>query len=364
MRKYVSCPYLSCWSLNASPTNGFVGVGLDDDLLFLLELVVALVDDIGRVGQKVHDRVEQELNALVLDRRAAHDRRHLQREGGAANGRSEILGGDRLLVEELLGEHVVDVGHLVDDVVASFGGLFGEFGRDRLLPHGLAVVAVEIEGLADDRVDDPLERRLRADRDLELDRVVPELLLEHVGDALVIGARVVHLVDEGDARHAVALHLPVDRDRLALDALARVEHQDRAVEHAKGPLDLDREVDVPWRVDDVDVVRLELLLGAVPDAVRRRGLDRDPLLALEVHRVHLGADAVLAAHLVDFVDAPRVKEDSLGERRLARVDVRRDADVADAFDGDACGHGNVLLFWGGRGAGAREHLGCGGAEDT
>src|ERR1700722_14634562 len=78
------------------------------------------------------------------------------------------------------------------------------------------------------------------------------------------------------------------------------------------------------------------------------GLDRDPLLALEIHRVHLGADAVLAAHLVDFVDAPRVVQDSLGERRLARVDVRRDADVTDAFEGDACGHGSVLLCAGGK----------------
>ena len=92
-----------------------------------------------------------------------------------------------------------------------------------------------------------------------LDRVVPELLLEHLRDALVVGARVVHLVDERDARDAVALHLLVDRDRLALDALARVEHQDRAVEDAEGALDFDGEVDVAGGVDDVDVVRLELL---------------------------------------------------------------------------------------------------------
>ena len=139
--------------------------------------------------------------------------------------------------------------------------------------------------------------------------------------------------------HVVALHLPVDGDRLALDALAGVEHQDRAVEDAERALDLDGEVDVPWGVDDVDVVVLELLLRAVPHAVRRGGLDRDALLPLEVHRVHLGADAVLAAHLVNLVDAARVKEDALGQRRLARVDVRRDADVADAFEGDSGGHG-------------------------
>ena len=295
-------------------------------------------------GQVVDDAVEQELHALVLDGRAAHDGRHLQGEGGAADGGAELLGRDGLLVEELLGERVVDVGDLVDDLVArGLGGALGVLGGDRLFADDLAVVAVEEERLADDGVDDALERRLGAHRDLELDRVVPELLLEHVRDALVVGARVVHLVDEGDARDAVALHLLVDGDRLALHALARVEHEDRAVEDAERALDLDGEVDVARRVDDVDVVGRELVLRAVPHAVRRGGLDGDALLALEIHRVHLGADAVLAAHLVDLVDPARVEEDALGERRLARVDVRRDADVADAFEGDACGHGSVFL---------------------
>ena len=177
---------------------------------------------------------------------------------------------------------------------------------------------------------------------------MPELLLEHLGHALVVGARVVHLVDEGDARHAVALHLLVDGDRLALHALARVEHEDRAVEHAQRALHLDGEVDVAGGVDDVDVVVRELILRSVPDAVGRGGLDRDALLALEIHRVHLGADAVLAAHLVNLVDSTRVEQDALGERRLARVDVGGDADVADAVEGDACGQGMSLLLGFGR----------------
>ena len=46
----------------------------------------------------------------------------------------------------------------------------------------------------------PSKSDLGAHRDLDLDRVVAELLLEHVRDALVVGARVVHLVDERDAR--------------------------------------------------------------------------------------------------------------------------------------------------------------------
>ena len=97
---------------------------------------------------------------------------------------------------------------------------------------------------------------------------------------------------------------------------------DDAVEHAQGPLHLDGEVDVPRGVDDVDVV-------LVPLGVGRGGGDGDAALALELHRVHRRADAVLAANLVDRVDPVRIKEDALGQRGLARVDMGADTDIAD-----------------------------------
>jgi hypothetical protein len=49
---------------------------------------------------------------------------------------------------------------------------------------------------------------------------------------------------------------------LRLDTGDRVEHRDRAVEHAQRPLDLDREVDVAGRVDDVDAVVVPLTSAA------------------------------------------------------------------------------------------------------
>ena len=64
----------------------------------------------------------------------------------------------------------------------------------------------------------------------------------------------------------------------------------------------------------------------------RRGGDRDSALALELHAVHGGTDLVLAADLVDRVNLPGVIEDALGQGRLARVDVRTDADVSDLAD--------------------------------
>ena len=220
---------------------------------------------------------------------------------------------------------IVEVGEALDQVVTVLLGLVEELGRDVLFAHVLAVVAVEVEGAHVDEIDDAVELVLGADRHLHVERVVRELLLQHLRDAPVVAAGAVHLVDEGEARNLVAAHLAVDRDRLRLHAGDRVEHQDGAVEHAQRALDFDGEVDVAGRVDDVDAV-------LAPLAERGGGLDRDALLTLQIHRVHLGADAVLAAHLVNRVDTAGVIKDALGERGLARVDVGRDADVAYFLD--------------------------------
>ena len=69
-----------------------------------------------------------------------------------------------------------------------------------------------------------------------------------------VGAGAVHLVDEADARHVVLVGLAPHRLGLRLDAGDAVEHGDGAVEHAQRALDLDGEVDVAGRVDDVDAV--------------------------------------------------------------------------------------------------------------
>ena len=93
----------------------------------------------------------------------------------------------------------------------------------------------------------------------------------------------------------------------------------RTIEHAEAALHLDGEVDVARGVDDVDLV-------AVPEARGGSGGDGDPPLLLLLHPVHGGGAVV---HLTDLVADAGVVENALGRRRLAGVDVRHDADVAD-----------------------------------
>ena len=143
-------------------------------------------------------------------------------------------------------------------------------------------------------------------------------IVDHLEAALKIGADAIHLVDEADPRHAVFVGLAPHRFRLRLDPGDRVEHRDRAVEHAQAALDLDREIHVARRVDDVDPV-------VEPKAGRRGRSDRDAAFLLLLHPVHRRGAFV---HLADFVGAARIVENPLGGRRFTGIDVRHDADIA------------------------------------
>ena len=167
-----------------------------------------------------------------------------------------------------------------------------------------------------------------ADRQLQADRLAGDAV-DDVGDALEeVGADLVHLVDEHDARHVVLVGLAPHGLGLRLDALVAVEHADGAVEHAQRALDLDGEVDVAGGVDDVQAL-------LAPEARRRGGRDRDAALLLLLHPVH-GGGALM--DFADLVGLSGVVEDPLGRRGLAGIDVGHDAEVAVVLDRVRAGH--------------------------
>ena len=97
-------------------------------------------------------------------------------------------------------------------------------------------------------------------------------------------------------------------ERLGLDALGRVHHQDCALAGGQAPRDLVGEIDMAGRIDQVqlDTSCAVLRLVVHPNGL---GLDRDAALALEIHRVE---------HLLGHLASARVPVTS--RRRSASVD--------------------------------------------
>ena len=232
---------------------------------------------------------------------------------------------DRGLVLDVRLEHlVVEVRDRVDQLVVVLVRLLGQLRRDLGRLELLAEVVLVDDRLHLDEVDDAGERVLLADRDLHGHGVRAEAVAHRLHGGEEVRAGAVHLVDEGDARNLVLVRLPPDRLGLRLHACDGVEHGDGAVEDAQAALDLDRKVHVAGRIDDVDAM-------VAPERRRGSRRDRDAPLLLLGHPVHRRGALVHLAHLVG---AAGVVEDPLGRRRLARVDVGHDPDVADAVERD------------------------------
>ena len=110
-------------------------------------------------------------------------------------------------------------------------------------------------------------------------------------------------------------------DGLRFDALARVHDEQRAFARGKRARNFVGKIDVPRRVDQVELVFVAVLCSVVEaDAF---GLDGDAALALEVHRVE-----DLRAHFALGERAGEL-EQPVGQRGFAMVDMRDNAKIAD-----------------------------------
>ena len=135
--------------------------------------------------------------------------------------------------------------------------------------------------------------------------------------AIGVGGRQVDLVERGDDLEVVLHRQVAVGQRLGLDALGGVDHQHHALARGQAAADLVSEVDVAGRVDEVQGV-------ALPIDTHVLGLDRDPPLALQVHRVE-----VLRAHVAG-IDGVGDLQNAVAERALAVIDVGNDREVANA----------------------------------
>ena len=228
-------------------------------------------------------------------------------------------------LEVFVHQFVIGLGGGLEQIFPEPVAFGPDLGRDLFLVEGRAeIVLVPDDFLHPDQVDDAPELFLGADVQLYRHRVCAEALANLLEHARKIGAGAVHLVDEHQPRHVVAIGLPPDRFRLRLDPADRVEHDAGAVENPQRTLDLDGEIHVTGRIDYIDTVLVELLLHAVPETGRGGRGDRNAALLLLLHPVHDGGAVVDFTY---FVRNARVEQDPLRGRRLAGIDMGNNADV-------------------------------------
>ena len=192
-----------------------------------------------------------------------------------------------------------------------FGNLF-----DLIL--GAHAFVVPHDRLHGHQVDDALKLFFLADRQLNRYRTRIEALADGVDRMLEVGAHLVHLVDEANARDPVLIGLPPNGFRLRLDAMHGIEHGAGAIEHAQRTLHLGGEVDVAGGVDDIDA-------NVFPETGGSGRGDGDAALLLLRHPVHRRRAFM---DLTDAVRASCIEQDALRRGGLTGIDVSHDADIS------------------------------------
>ncbi|ABA49010.1 hypothetical protein BURPS1710b_3780 [Burkholderia pseudomallei 1710b] len=297
--------------------------------------------NVDRRRQEIDHGVEHALHALVLERGAAQHRLDFARDRTVAQ-RLDDVGFRQIAFFQVL-VHQVFAGFRsrFDHLFTPFLAGVGELGRN--------VDVVELRALRrfvpNDRlhlqqVDHALEVLFRADRHHDGHRVRLQAQLELIVDLEEVRAGTVHLVDERETRHLVLVRLTPHRFRLRLHAAHCAVHHARAVEHAHRTLHFDREVDVARGIDDVDAVFRVVVAHTLPERRGSSGRDRDATLLFLLHPVHRRCAVV---NFTDLVVHAGVKQNALGRRRLAGVDVSANTDVAVALDRSLTSHFDPLL---------------------
>jgi len=220
-----------------------------------------------------------------------------------------------------LGEHAVDEAHQNDDAEVGIVPAVDQQGLERR-----RAIALGRRQARDDRfqhgghVEAGLGGNLDGVRGVEADHVL-DLLFDLGG----LGGRQIDLVEHRHDLVAVVDCLVDVGERLRLNALARVDHEQRALAGGKRAVDLVGEVDMAGRVDQVEHVIPAVARPVIePHGLR---LDGDAALALDVHGIEHLLDHLAVGKPAGQLDQP------VGQGRFAVVDMRDDREIADVVDG-------------------------------
>ena len=225
--------------------------------------------------------------------------------------------------------------HLVEGVVVE------PFAHDRVVEGGdadwglkfTAGHALEEVHLPRAAVEHPAEAGAVAERPNHGRGLQAEHGLKLVEQLERVARRPVALVHEREDRHAATAADLEELARLGLHALRGVDHHERGVDGGEDAVGVLGKVLVAGGVEQVDGVAavIELEDG---------GTDRDAALFLEFHPVGGGGALVFArGDGTGEMDGVAVKEELLGQRRLARVGVGDDREGAAAGDFGGGRHG-------------------------
>ena len=132
-----------------------------------------------------------------------------------------------------------------------------------------------------------------------------------------VGMRAVNLIDDHNRQQPLLQRLAQHKTRLCLRALVSIHHQNHTVHHLHHTLHLSTEIRVPGCIHNVNRV-------IIPVNRRILRLNRDTLLAFQIHRIH----GALLHFLILAVSTTSLKQ-LVHQRCLTVVNVGDNSQIAE-----------------------------------
>ena len=291
-------------------------------------LHVVLVDEQGRGAAFLDVRgrsyvlgeLEQALHADVLLGADAEDRVGLAGGDAQVEALANLVLGEDALLEELLHQGVVEFGGLLDEGAAELLGHVRQAGGNlKVFAGAVGILEVVVFHLED--IHETVEAGADVDRELDIDALVAEGLLDGVLDVVPVGLLAVELVDGDYQRQLLAVSQAQEVLRADLDALLGVDHEHAALADPEGCIGAADEVVGTRGVDDID-------LGVHELGVQRRRVDGALVELLEFVVV---GDGVLVLDGTSAVNHLALKEHGFCKRGLTGFGGSKQGHVADVF---------------------------------
>ncbi len=148
-----------------------------DTVAFSARLFVGDLAVLVRVGESISKKREQAGGADIVQARGHHHRKDFFADDGFADGRNQVVNGDRAFAKKLFHHFVVAFGDHFDQLFVSLPGLVSERGRnffDRRFAVAARLVGVRLHS---HQVDDAAKSFFRANGQLQGDHVAAKNLL-------------------------------------------------------------------------------------------------------------------------------------------------------------------------------------------
>ena len=286
----------------------------------LLEIPVLRIHADGDVEvrrrQILDDAVHELLDADVLLRRSAEYREDLASLDALDQSGRHLDLRDFRALDVLLEQFIVELRDGLDELLARLLDVALDVFRD--VGDEVFLVMRDNLHVQGQEVDDALEGRFLANRQLHGHDARAEAHAQLLDDLVKVGVLAVHLVDEERARQLCLFGIAPCLLRLDLDARRGRDHDEGAVCRRQCALDFADEVRIARRIDEIDLI-------VTPFAGGKLQVDRHAaalFLRLAVER------ARVLFHTAEALDSTRIEEAGIEQACLARLAMADDGNVA------------------------------------